>query len=388
MNRLTGTATLDYRGVVRQVQVCLDLDENVIELLHTTPNFVKAMSIITNKDWDKSPAILTNINIVTPIGIITKDSLNNFYITSYSPGSYSIPDSILTRILTLHKKEEGVTRILLHPRSSGVSFKFQPFDALSPNYELFLRGAKGSKVLPQPIELELNPGKVVIVQKDHGITVKCDQPLSDKEEILRLSIGILHGGPVTIQSILEDTILTINLAAHEGRSIGPLYINDKDVGELLQKIINYLSTISPTDYERWKVGIYFYLQGLGGIAPLEIRAINLFTYLEIIDNRGQLEKTSIAPLLGLTIDEADLVCRTRNNLIHNGYSIGASLLAAEKSISDYKSPLENTVFYIDREDKDKTGIKFFLTFAGLLNKLLVTRTGFIGEWNNYSKYEL
>jgi hypothetical protein len=202
MNKLTGTALLDYRGETRQVHVCLDLDENVIEVRHTMPDIAKAMSMVAGRDWHTSPAVLTDVWIVTPIGTITKDRLTDFFVTSYSPGSHSIDDSTLSRALTLRGKEEGVTRVVLHPRSSRVEFVFQPFGVLAPQFELFFRGAKSSVLLPQ--ELQLNPGRAVLAGEDGGIVARGDQPLSHREELIRLSLGILQGGPITVRSILEN----------------------------------------------------------------------------------------------------------------------------------------------------------------------------------------
>jgi hypothetical protein len=182
--------------------------------------------------------------------------------------------------------------------------------------------------------------------------------------------------------------LTINLAAHDGGSLGHLHKNYDDAGTLLQGIYNFLSAQSPADWARWSKGIYFFLQGLGGIAPLEIRAINFFTFLEIIDNSDTLDKNSIAALLHVTTDEADLVCRTRNRLIHHGDHIGAAVLAAEKNISEFKTPLNNTVFALDRTDEQKAGVSFFFAFARLLNKFWIEKAGFTGDWNDYSEYGL
>jgi len=198
----------------------------------------------------------------------------------------------------------------------------------------------------------------------------------------------LQGGPMTVRSILEDNRLTINLAAHDGGSLGHLHKKHDDAGVLLQGIYNFLSALPPSEWTRWSKGIYFFLQGLGGVAPLEIRAINLFTYLEIIDNSDTLDKNAVAALLGVTTDEADLLCRTRNRLIHHGDHIGAAVLEAERLISGFKGNLNNTVFTITPSDEHKTGISFFFRFAMILNRFWVQKAGFTGDWNDYSEYGL
>ena len=386
MNRLTGTATLEYRGDKRQVHVCLDLENNAIEVRHAMPDLDKAMLSVTGREWHTSPAILTDIRISTPIGTIVKDRLEDVFVMSYSPGTHSIYDATLSRALTLRGKEEGITRIVLHPRSSRVEFDFQPFDTLSPQFELFYRCAKS--LMPMPQELHLNPGRAVVVGDNRSLVVRGDQQLSHREEIIRLSLSILHGGPITIRSILEDKKLTINLATHDGGSLGPLYKKYDDAGPLLQGSYDYLAALSPSDWAQWRRGIYFFLQGLGGIAPLEIRAINFFTYLEIIDNNATLDKNSLSSILNVTTDEADLLCRTRNRLIHRGEHIGAAVLNAEELISAHRNPLINAIFTIDPTNEHKTGISFFFKFARLLNSFWIQEAAFTGEWNDYSEYDV
>jgi hypothetical protein len=182
--------------------------------------------------------------------------------------------------------------------------------------------------------------------------------------------------------------LTINLSSHEGRSLGHLNKKHEDAGSLLQGIYDSLAALSPSDWARWSRGIYFFLQGLGGVAPLEIRAINFFTYLEIIDNSDTLDKSSLSALLDVTTDEADLLCRTRNRLVHHGEHIGTAVLAAERHISGFKTPLDNTVFTIDHADEHKTGVSFFFKFAMVLNRFWIRRAAFAGDWNDYSGYGL
>ena len=384
MNRLTGTAILDYRGETRQVQICLNLDENVIEVRHAMPDLAEAMSLVASNDWHTSPVLLTDVRISTPTGVLSKDRIADFFVTAYRPGNHSIYGSNLSRTLSLREKGEGVTEVILHPRSSRVEFAFEPFDSTSPQFELFYCGASCS--MPMPQELMLNPGKAVVLGDNDGIGVRGDQPLTDQEELIRLSLGILQGGPITIRSMLEEKTLTINLAAHDGGSLGPLYKKCDDAGALLQGTYNFLAGLSAAEWAQWNRGIYFFLQGLGGTAPLEIRAINLFTFLEIVDKSDTLSKNSLSALLDLTTDEADLLCRTRNRLIHHGEHIGAAVLAAEKLILEFKTPLNNMTFNIHHADEHKTGMSFFFAFAGVLNRLWIRKAAFTGEWNDCSVY--
>lgn len=194
----------------------------------------------------------------------------------------------------------------------------------------------------------------------------------------------------------EPKTITINLADHEGKTIGPFY-RDSNGEELLNKIFNYLfhaklvedNRIDSYDnnWRRLTKGLYFYLQGLGGIAPIEIRVINLFTFLEIIDGSNTLDKNKISKLLGITTDEADILCKTRGSLIHNGKDIATALINSYNETASYKkAPLDCKLFIIDSDNKQKMTVHFYFKLAMLLNKFLIKKIGYSGQWNDYSEY--
>ncbi len=69
----------------------------------------------------------------------------------------------------------------------------------------------------------INPGRAVVVGEDGGLVVRGDRSLSNREELIRPSLGIPQGRPVSVRSILENDIMTINLSSHEGRRLGRLH---------------------------------------------------------------------------------------------------------------------------------------------------------------------
>jgi hypothetical protein len=386
MNTFIGIAELHYRGETRTVHLCLDLDQNVIEIRHSMPDSNRIFSIAAEKDWHKSPVTLTNIHIHTPIGELTRDQCDGFFVSRYNPGTQSIYDSTLGRALTLRGKEAGLTKLVLHPKNSRLELTFRRYDSTPAQYELFYQGAGVSLSLNQP--LQLHSSEATVAGDNGTVSVEGHQSLRNYEEHIRLALGVLLGGPMTIRSILDGDTLIINLSAHEEASAGRLFKHHDDSGPLLQGLVDFFLSLSAPDWSRWTRATYFFLQGLGGKVPLEIRAINLYTFLEIVDNTDALDKGSVAKLLDITNDEADLLCRVRNRLTHHGENLGTALIDSEGCLARFKTPLNNSVFTIDASDKQRTGIAFFFRFAMLLNRLWITRANYTRPWNDYSEYSL
>jgi hypothetical protein len=381
MTRWTGTATLEYLGMNQLANVSVDLDTSTVEVRHSSPSFEEGTAMMLADRRCSAKAILKAVELVTPIGAVTCDQLPDFLVLSFTPGTYTSNDSTVRRAL---RGDTGVARLVLHPSCSRLDFRFQPFDGVQTRCELLLVGETSS--IPCEQELHLNPGKASFIGDEAGIIVRSDQPLGDRQEVVQLCLSVMQGGLISIRGILEDETLTINLAAHHGRCLDPLPKDPSEAGNLVQGIYDFLRAQTPADWARWKKAIHFYLEGLGGVAPLEVRAINLLTFLEIVDGSATLSKNSVSSLLSITSDNADLICRTRNRLVHHGDYIGAAVVASASGIAGFGAPSDGTVFPIDRADERKTGVSFFFHFASLLSRLWIEKAGFKGEWNDYSKY--
>ena len=385
MTKLTGTATLDYCSETRPVQVSLNLEENAIEVRHPMLDFATTMSRASGGDWHRSTPILTDLRLSTPIGIIRKDRLEGLLVAAWRGGTRSVYDSTVGTALSLRAEDEGISTLILHPRSSGIEFSFEPFNEVTPQFEAFYRGSSLS--LPRPRELLLRPGTAVVAADAAGAVVRADHPWSDREELVRLSLGVISGGPVSVRSVLADKSLTVNLAGHDARSAGRLHKKPDDGVVALQGVYDFLSGLSPDDRTRWGKATHFFLQGLGGIAPLEVRAINLFTFLEILDDSKTLSKNSLAYLLDIPLEDADLLCHSRNRLIHHGDHIEAAIRTANGRIRGEATPLRTAVFSGSGDDEGGAGVRFFFRFARLLNALWIRKAHFAGEWNDFSDYE-
>jgi|LDZS01.1.fsa_nt_gi hypothetical protein len=396
MSKLIGTGILKKDRQEQKVQVCLNLDDNVIEIYQGISSLEDKLKTLSFSLSDLNPQdlTLTDVRLISPMGIIKANSLPDCFISTLKTGGCRVIESEILRVLD--EDDFTMTKMILKPYCSKIQFNFDPFvpDYLEDRcYEIIYDGAKNMNLVGH-INIHLNSDLQLTVSGDKGrFIVKSHTPLSDYEEIIRLSLGILLGGPISVRYIYdgESKTITINLADHEGKTIGPLYCN-RNGEKLLNMIFNYLSRIK-TDasngnkWESLKRGLHFYLQGLGGITPIEIRVINLFTFLEIIDGGNTLDKNKISKLLGITTDEADILCKTRGSLIHNGKDIATALINSYNEIASYKkAPLDCKLFIIDSDNKQKMTAHFYLKLAMLLNKFIMKKIDFSEQWNDYSDY--
>jgi len=387
MCKLTGVAILDYCGKTRDVQVCINLEDNVIEIWHALPDMLQAFSFLGGGARHSDTAVLRDIRIQTPIGEIKKDEYTDFFITSYNPATVSQGDVAAARILALCGQVESITKIVLQPRSSQIEFKLFQFEPMESLFEIVYKGYQLS--FPKPQILHIGGVEVVVTSANGTLIIKAsDSSLLNYEEPIRLSMGIILGGPITLRTIINGSMFAVNLASHKGTGTGRLFKRHEDSGVLLQGIIDFLASLEPDDQNRWTRSIYFFLQGLGGVSPLEIRAINLFTSLEIIDNTSTLDKSAFARLLDITTDEADICCRVRNRLLHNGANIGSAVIEAEKELTSFKSTLHLQTLAINALDENQSGVKFFFWFVMQINRLWISKAKFEGDWNDFGEYGL
>lgn len=395
MSKLIGTGTLKKYGQKQKVQVCFNLDDNIIETYQITPFKERPKKLGTlfspSNDFNLQDITLINVRLISPMGIIKTDRLRYCFASTLKMGGLQHIESEILNIMD--ESDFTKNKITFKPYCSKIQFNFDPFVPGHPEdrcYEIIYDGAKNMSNI-KSIDIHLDSNQKLVVYGDNGrFVVKSDTPISDYEEIIRISLGILLGGPISIRYIYEGEpkTITINLAAHEGKTIGPLYRNSNGE-ELLNKIFKYLfqAMLDENKWEKLKRGLYFYLQGLGGIAPIEIRTINLFTFLEIIDESKTLDKNKISKLLDITIDEASILCETRSSLIHKGSNIPSALIDAKNKIKSKKgSTLDNSLFLINPEYKHNMTVCFYLALAMLLNKFLIKEMGYSGQWNDYSEY--
>ena len=73
---------------------------------------------------------------------------------------------------------------------------------------------------------------------------------------------------------------------------------------------------------------HYFLEGLAASTSSEVKTISLLTCLEIIDGARSLDRRAVADTLGIPDEEADLIRRVRNHVLHDGLSLSAAVRRA------------------------------------------------------------
>ena len=385
MGKIYGTATFKYMAKSKDVLICLNIEENVIEIQYGMDNlkvFQEAFSVLSSCQTGS----LTNIQLFTPTGILKKILWDDFFITKFEPGTISIYDCALSRTLNIPENNLGITKFTLHTKKSSlVDFTLEPLEECAPRFELYFSGFQ--QQLGNHLVLDSKFGKIKVQGENSGVIAIGENSFFESMEIIQCVLGVLQGGPVTFRSSLENKTLKINLANHQGGSLGPLYKNPKDIQPMVQAIFNFLTFLKEEDWKIWQRALYYLLHGFGGNGLLEIRTISLFTFLEITHGEGPLNKSWLSPELDISGDEAGVMVETRNKLIHNGASIGEAVLASKQCNKKPEFESRNGFNdFIDPCNTSKTGVRFYFTLVKILNRYLLKKSGYNGDWNDYLSY--
>lgn len=391
MKKIYGTATFKYMAKSKDVLICLNMEENVIEIQYGNEVYCSMDNLQACQEAflglsSCQTGSLTNIQLFTPTGILKKKLWDDFFITKLEPGTISIYDCALSRTLNIPENNLGITKFTLHTKKSSlVDFTLEPFEEYAPKFELYFSGFQ--QQLGNHLVLDSKFGKIKFHSENNGIIAIAENSFFESMEIIQCVLGVLQGGTVTLRSNLENNTLKINLANHHGGSLGPIYKNLKDIQPMAQAIFNFLSALIEKDWRVWRKALYYLLHGFSGNGLLEIRTISLFTFLEITQGKGTLSKNWMATELDLSVDEAGVLLETRNKLIHNGTSIGEAVLASKQC--NKKTEFESANGFnnfIDPSNTSKTGERFYFTLVKILNRYLLKKSGYQGDWNDYSSY--
>jgi len=384
MDKFFGTATLEFGNRKKSVSICINLVENVIEARFPmdTSNALKIFN--TGTEWMKSDIRILDIDIKLPYGVITKDVYTDIFIKQYSPGTMSIYDSNLCRALDLRGKEEGITKVILIPRRSKITFDFEYSNSKTSQYELFYSHNRIN--LGPPISVELDSTPIRIAGDKNGLNLQSQISLSQLEERFRICWSILQGGPLNLRAMLDGKKLTLNLSSDKSiAALGPLYAGEKNLLPMLKVFNLFFQKMKFDEFSHWRRASYFYLEGIGKTTPLEIRTINLLIFLEIIDESRTLDKNTLANQLQIGTDEADILCRARNLLIHQGENLAEALIKAEAELKKYKQ-ITNNIFDIYQNDEFATGALFYFKLASLIGKFWASNIGYTGTLNQYQEF--
>lgn len=382
MENISGTGTLHFNGRTVACRVDLDLDKNVFVVF--VPLFSEDMEYIgsLNGKLRDTPISLSDVCLVSKLGLLKNDCIDNVFISSFGGGSWSIYESNVNKVFSFRSVDIGIRKIELSLKESFVEFDYDEFSAKNICFEYLFVGFCCS--LDRPISLGDDLVDMSIMGDSEGILVKCDRPLGELMDIVQATIGLLQGSEVTFRSSLEDKKAKINLADHWGKSWVTLYRRRDDASDLAVKIFKYFRSLNSDVFQKTKRSLHFLFQGLDNRGLLEVRTINLLVFLEMTDDSDALTKNSISKTLGIGINDAYLIYNVRNSLFHHGETLEKSIQDAIEKAKKHSDKDPVTEFVIEA-DGQRTLAKFYFTLTMMFSRYWVRKVGFQGEYNDYSE---
>lgn len=378
MDKFYGKAVLDDQKNKTPVLLCLNLAENVFEVRYQIDSS-SPMSAFTTDIFDADIRLL-DIEIPVANGILRKNYLDGLFATYYSGGGFSNSDSSLGRALNLLKKESGITTIYIQSRQSRVAFDFHNHSQNVSQYEIVYTNNRDNI---HHCNIIYNSNQIAVNGDKNGLVVKSSTSIKTDEEWFRIYWSIMQGGWLELRAILDSTVLILNMASDKSLSrLGPLWSDHNDITPMFNAISAYFKGLVPGDRARWRRATYYYLDGLGRNIPLEMKMINFFIFLEMIDKSKTLGKNDIAHTIGINLDDADILCRARNFMVHHGDSTGSAIEKAVNEINVHHT-ITSSKFRIFPSDATKTGFHAYLIFAQMLGKCWIDRCGWSNQWNDY-----
>jgi hypothetical protein len=151
---------------------------------------------------------------------------------------------------------------------------------------------------------------------------------------------------------------------------------------LFECLLKFFLGQSDVDFMHWYKACAFLLEAKAGQTELDIGLVNLFVYLEMWDGSDTLSANTLAPMLDISLNEAKLVCRIRNALVHEKRALidGFQYARGELTRWDPNFSLEPS----DGDDeKGDPAVKFVFRLYERTNSHLCKQIGWQGRYNNY-----
>jgi hypothetical protein len=384
MDRFFGSAILEFSGRNEEVSLCINLSNNILEARFPMDLKNSFKLSFGKSEWMTKGLSLRNIDIKLPNGRLSKGIYDDFFVKEYRPGTCSIYDSTLVSALDLRAGSSGIATMILVPRKCGITFDFKVLSNNEAPYELFYTN-NTIRIGPQS-RVEIGQLPVIIVGDTKGLTLRSVSSLLNVRDRFRVSWSVLQGAPINLRAILDGDQLTLNLSSDTHTSgLGQLVDSNDEVLSTLRYFDKFFGAMSRDDFSRWETATDFYMDGVATDRLLEFRVISLFNFLEMVDNSKTLNKTSLATLLEITDDTADVLCKVRNALIHEGKTLSDAVCGAVSELKTFKKNNLSFSEFSDacEGDPQKASALFYFHLAACIARFWARSIGYTGDMYQY-----
>jgi hypothetical protein len=151
----------------------------------------------------------------------------------------------------------------------------------------------------------------------------------------RLGLGLFLRRRAFICMTRDGRTVTFNLTIPDrALSYGPLVrLAAENDGEVLWKLIQYSRQRQ----------VHFFIEALSNAAPLEVRLLNAFVHLEIVDGSRTLSPNHLAGVLKIRRADAEAIVHVRNMMVHEGMSLPKALNEAHARMRSKQGDVSSTL---------------------------------------------
>ena len=259
-----------------------------------------------------------------PNGRVKGGRIHRLKLVQWSDGTSSIYDSDLVRTFDLYKQEIGLKRLTFKPKNPLVQLPLDPFHQ-DANSELIYKN--NILTLRPKDEIDIFRSKIQIIAEKGFLLVRSDQSLKRSVGPLTQALSLLQRGRICLVAGQEKKTVTLNFSGQDNPvPAGPMFNEEDFINSFIRMYVEYCRRLSGSNLRSFGFAIDYLIDGCANLGSIESRAISLYTALEILDNSRTLDKNTTAKIFDIDNNTADLICRVRNGLVHEGLDLRSAII--------------------------------------------------------------
>jgi len=378
LSPLIGQAVAVMDGCNCNVDLSFDLQRGTCTVLGKAPS--GGLDSLGMRLALSTEVFLEGVQVRSPLGTLHASRVGPFF-SSYMRSERSedkhLASSLLAKLLTDQSSTAEVEEILLTPQRSQICLQVEGLSGNRDSEVLFQCDSRKSI----DCSIDLGAGKVEIHSFGPSSPlsgyVKCassDMKLSEHLNELRIGLSLFFRRRSFLHLVRDGNSVTINLAVPDRvLSYGLLVSNTRYAKQVLEKLVTYVRLAQP----------YFLIEGFSNPAALEVRLLNAFVHLEVIDGGRRLSANQLASVFGITRENADAIVLVRNAMIHDGLNARHALEQARNRIAsrDGARKVQARILEQAFQSASPHG-EFYGALMDLFSTYLASQAGIPPEWIN------
>jgi len=321
---------------------------------------------------------LRNVVIKSSEGSLCSEELGpfQFYSSTHAEAAEDngIASSGIATALGVKPLSAKVNEVILRPLHSRVTFDGKDLK-LGNESEILFHCEPRREI---DCTISLNEGEVRVHSFRSGSPfseyVRCvssSLKLSEYIDDLRIALSLFLRRKAFLHSVRDQHEISINLAPpDQAISYGILVKDPRRYKETLEKLLSHSS-------HRRK---YFLIEAFSNPGTVEVRLLNAFVHLEIIDGGKALSPNRVSSVLGISRENADALVGMRNIMIHDGLGVRDALEECRRRLQTRKGGKKTAEVLENSFKTNSPHGNFYAALMDALSRHLAKEVGVSSEW--------